>query len=647
VVYGKAGSPEHDRFVKDIEERWRFYRDQRMQVVHDTLEHWDLYLSQRREFRAKGEEWRSNMALPDAFASVETKVANLVAIMLSADPVVQPEGVFDGDMESARSVERIIDYVYRKNSFPKWLSKLLRARSVAGTAFYKLTWIDQSHTTTLSRNPEAVARFEMNLQMAAMRQDIPKPPNWLAEPEAFEKWRTLVNDSGKMRVPAPPLDGPQKIVRYRGPKLHTLPITSVYVDPLIDDISEQNFILHRVVKPESWLWDRVAKGYYDEEAVVRAMEGWDGQVVEDEETMLANKMGILSDNDAAADPYYTKAVELWELWQPGTETPYALVLNRRACINRNPNEMPYLHGEPSIGAVRGVVVPGHFYGISDLAPARDLFWEKRKLRNLRVDAVTLNVLPAYVKLKEVGLPEMMHKIRPGAMVPVSRIDAIAPLTRDPLPPEAYREPADMDTDIADAMGVFGSTKGREAAIGRVTGTEFQGRENRAQIRFKLDSLFLEEDLAPINRQIIAMFAQLGDDPFVEKIGGVPSPTVDISRNELMEAMDMQWRFRGPNKAINRDMQVQQLLMWVKTFGGSMVPTEFRYAARLILDLLDIRGASKLITGEGTTQKQQEYDMQAQATAMQSQAGAKQAQAANVNVPPELPPEAAAAMQAPQ
>lgn len=641
----KPGTGGHTSFVRGVEERWRFYRDARMEAVRDTLNFWDLYLTRRREFRARGEEWRANLALPDAFANVEAKVANLLSIMLSADPVVQPEGVVDAHMDTARSVERLIDYVYRKNAFPKWLTKVLRARSVAGTCFYKLTWVDRGHTVTLSRDEKAIARFLTAVAEASKIPGIVPPPDWLTEPEAFETWRNLVNTARNARIPAPPLDGPQRILRYRGPKLHVLPLTSIYLDPLIDDMSEQNFILHRVVKPASWLEGRVAAGMYDAAAVAYAMEGWDGQVREDEEVELAMKMGINTDAASASDPYYQKAVELWEAWQPGdgSEYPYALILNRRAVINKRPTEMPFIHGEPTIGATRGVVVPGHFYGLSDLGPPADLFWEKRKLRNLRVDGVTLNVLPAYLKLKEVGLPEMMHKIRPGALIPASRPDAISPLLRDPLPPEAYREPADMDADIADSMGVYAATKGAPATIGRVTGTEFQGRENRAQIRFKLDSLFLEEDLAPINRQIIAMYAQMDDDPLTVKVGGDPNPILTLDRATLMESMETQWRFRGPNKAINRDMQVQHLLMWVKTFSANLIPTEQRYAARLILDLLDIRGSTKLVSIEGTTQKEQEFKMASEAAAQQQQAQITQGQLGRVNVPPTAGPAAAAAM----
>jgi hypothetical protein len=131
-----------------------------------------------------------------------------------------------------------------------------------------------------------------------------------------------------------------------------------------------------------------------------------------------------------------------------------------------------------------------------------------------------------------------------------------------------------------------------------------------------------------------MYAQMGGDPLIIKVGGEPNPILEIGRGELMESLDTQWRFRGPNKAINRDMQVQQLMMWVKTFGEGLTPAEFRFAARLILDLLDIRGASKLVTSEGTATKVQEYQAAAAAAQMQQGVATKAAATANVDVPPE-------------
>lgn len=640
---GAPGSTEHHQFVTHADERLRYYRVKRQQILEEILTFWDLYLCQKREFRKKGEEWRANMALPDAFANVEAKTANVVSIMLSADPVIQPEAVQDDQTDEAKSVERLLDYTYRKNQFPKFLTKLQRSRSVAGTAFFKQTWTERVHTVTLSRDPKATLAYQDRLDYIKssdpmMAQMI---PDWQTDLEAFEQWRRLFNLSDKskgMKLGPPPADGEQKYVRYRGPLFSQLPLSSVYVDPLVDEMENQNFIVHRTVKPLSWLERN--KDKFNGAAVDYAMQGWDGIVQEEEELELARKMNIVSDTSSASDPYYRQGVELREIWQPGGEVPYALVLNNKAVINKNLTEMPFIHGECAIGAARSLVVAGHFYGISDLRPSSDLFWEKRKLRNLRMDGVTLRVLPAFARLKEVGIPDMISSIAPGQMIPMSRPDGIRNLIQDNLPPEAYREPEGIDAEIGDAMGIYASTKGAPAYVGRVTGTEFQGRENRAQTRIKLDAIYLEEDLYPENRKACALYAQLGTDPLVLKIGGDPNPFIQIDRSVLIEAMEQNWRFRGPNKAINRDMTIQQFVMWVKTYGAVLQPQEMREAAKLHLDLMDIRGTSKVLSDQGNTATAASAQAAGQAANTGNEAATDAAQASQETAPQAVTPEVA-------
>jgi len=82
------------------------------------------------------------------------------------------------------------------------------------------------------------------------------------------------------------------------------------------------------------------------------------------------------------------------------------------------------------------------------------------------------------------------------------------------------------------------------------------------------------------------------------------------------------------------MQVQQLLMWSKSFGAVLTPKEMRLAARLILDLEDIRGASELVSDEGTQAKQAEYEAMQQAQAAQQQAAGGQAAAGQEQAPAE-------------
>jgi hypothetical protein len=627
-----------DTRVRDLVDRLEYYREQREPILRKTQEYWDLYLGKRKEFRQKGEEWRANIHIPKPYANVETKVANLVSILTSADPLVQPEGVQDAFRESATSCERLLDYAYRMNEITKFWIKLTRSREVAGTTFYKTVWANETHTIHVPADPNALAAYAAELQ--EIIQSFPNVaatmPNWLEDPEGFERWRTLNNQAGQgyPKVPAAPRPGPREMIRYRGPRVVQLRLDDIYLDPLIDEMRQQHCIVHRAVKPLSWLEAKVKAGLYDEKAVAEALDGWDSKFLEDESEELAQKMGVTDGGQKASDPYYERAVEVLEVWTPGDEEgKFSIVLNRKRIINKDPKQIPFWHGECSIGCSRGTVVPGFFYGTSALEPAKDLFWEKNRLRSLRLDGTLLNIIPVYTRLLEAGLPESFLKIRPGDVIGMRRPDALKALDRAAMPAEAYREPQEMDADADDAMGVYGSTRGREASVGRVTGTEFQGRENRAQLRLKLDAMWFEEDWAPVNRQMLALYAQKSGAKLRERVGGSPDPFITLGQEELLEAINLQWKMRGATKARNVDMEVQQLFMWVKSFGAQLMPNEFRLAAKLVLDWLDIKGASSLVTDEGTVQKVNEYQMQAQAMQMQIQGQMMGANAATQSSPP--------------
>jgi hypothetical protein len=289
-----------------------------------------------------------------------------------------------------------------------------------------------------------------------------------------------------------------------------------------------------------------------------------------------------------------------------------------------------------------VVIPGQFHGLSALQAPESLFEELNKFRNLRSDGATLNVLPVFTKLREVGLPDALRSIRPGSIIPMSRPDGIQALVKAPMPPEAYREPEEINREIDDSMQVYDSTRGAPASVGRVTGTEFQGRATQAGLRMKLDALFMEEDLLPSVQQSLSLYSQMSDEPFRVKISGQPSPFVDLSKQDFIEALDMQFRFRGATKARNLDMQVQQLTMFAEKFGANLVPGEMRLLMRLILESSDLRGASRVVSAEGTNEKTQDYEMQRQVALGQMQMQMAQTQAAQSAPPggqaPPAPPQ---------
>jgi hypothetical protein len=212
-----------------------------------------------------------------------------------------------------------------------------------------------------------------------------------------------------------------------------------------------------------------------------------------------------------------------------------------------------------------------------------------------------------------------------------------------MPAEAWREPQEIKMEVEDAMGIYTSTKGAPAQIGRVTGTEFQGRANQAQLRIKLDAMFTEEELNPSIRKIVALWAQMGDEYLRVRVGGQPDPLIEIAREELLEAMNVDWRFRGATKAINKEMQVQQLLMFVDKFGAALKPAEIRYLGKLVLDTLDVRGGTSIISEQGTNEAVEDYTLQRQVQNM----GMQQQLQAAMQPPQPAQPSGAQGQPAPQ
>ena len=633
---GKAGSAEQNRWVRDVEERVLWYQQQMQEVWHNTSRWWRLYLSKRNDPRSRDEAWRANIFVPKPWTNIETMTATNVSILTSADPIWQPEAVHDKDLERAKSVERLLDYTARKNSYVKFMTKLSRDKYITGTSFFKTTWVEKSHVISVAPNPMAIADLEKASQ-DAVAAGAPNPPDWMTEPEAFMQWRQLVNSSGRAKVPEPPYSGEQTVVRYRGPWFSRIPVYDVYLDPFVDELEDQTLIVHRMVKPLEWVMDRTKSrdgkpAVFSAEAVDMALAGWNGFKMSEWEAQLTEDRGISGGFDAATNPEYAQAVELWECWQPDNPVPFAIIMNRKAVINKNPYTMPFEHGMCPIGATRYVVIPGQFHGQSALQAPEALFDELNKLRNLRMDGVILNTLPIFTKLKEVGLPDALRSIRPGSIIPMSRPDGIQALNRPSMPPEAFREPEEINRELDDAMQVFDSTRGAPASVGRVTGTEFQGRASQAQLRAKLDALFQEEDMLPSVHQAISLWAQMGQPESVTRASGEPNPLKDLSRSDLIEALEMDFRFRGATKAINRDMQIQQLTLFADKFGANLLPQEMRLLMRLILEQADLRGSGRVVSEEGTVEKTQDYEMQRQAALGQMQA--QQAQmAAGASNPP--------------
>ena len=650
----KVGDAFHDRLVQDYDALDRAYVDASMPFYEEVMDNYDLYLAQAEDTRSKDELWRANIFVPLPASNLETRNASMTHIITRADPIIQVEGVTEQDRGTAKDIELLLDATYRMNKFRQFFMKHQRAVGIQGTDFVKPIWTEKAHNVMVYHSKMEKDDFVKRIE-EAVQNGAPYPPDPAADHEGFEKWRKDVNLASKTSVPIPelPRDGGKQIVTFRGPELIRLPLHSVHVDPLVDEMKDQDRIFYRTLVPLSWVLDRT--GWEDDmpfrpDQVEKAMHGWDGEDLERYDREVSNKLGFNPMQREYQDPFWHHAVELVEVYDqdPGSEVKFAVMLNRKAIINKDCFQHATWSGECLITPIRNIQVPGHFFGISEYKWPRSLYKELRTFRNLRQDEATLRVLGVWTKLKEVGIPELMYKISPGVIMEVSRHDALQQMNKAALPSEAYREPAEIKAEIADSHGIWDSTKGAPATVSRVTGTEFAGRSENAQLRILMGCACYEEEMGTVNRQMVALWAQNGREVVKMTYGG---KILAIPREVLIEHISMQFRFRGVTQAIDRNLQAQQLMMVAEKFGNVMTPAASFRLLGLILETLNIRGLESVITTEDIEAKTQEYQAaQASAKAQAGAAGDAAAEAgvdtSQVGAPQQVPPEGGSGAPAP-
>lgn len=644
-------NPVHKAYVDKVELVRTHYESESLDVWEKALDWWDLFLAIQEDTRDPvDEDWRSQVFVPMPFSTTRTKAAAMTDLLTNAEPVWQVEATREGTnfFEMSKNGERLIDYSLRMNAWRKFFYKLMIARSVQGTAFFKIVNTRRAHVVTLNPSPDEYSRFTKAIGDAQMT-GAPPAPNWMADPAGFEGWRKLVNTAERFGyIPAPPESGPKNVVEYEGPLFQYIPIWSIYLDPTIDEIANQRFIIHRMVKPYSYVEERMDDKPWSPDApankpflkrnVEHAMQGWDGQILQNQQNQLYEKLGLNPMKES--DPVYEKAVELEEVWSPAEPFQYSIVMNKSAVINKLPFERPLLTSSPNVFALRNIIIPGAFYGLSDYQEPEQLFKELNEFRRLRMDRAKLTTIGVYVKQAGVVLTNEMRKLRPGAVITAPTANAITSLIRDNMPPEAYREPPEMKAEIADATEVYDSTKGAPAQVGRVTGTEFQGRQQGTTLKFKVDGSLVEDEMLMVPPVMLSFFAQMRGD-VRQEIGGDPDMLVDLKRSDLIQLISARFRFRGATKNIQPDLQVQQLTTVLREFQQDLQPAERRFLMQLMLEMLDVRGYSKVVTPEGTQAATQLGAQQTGVAGAQANAAQDAVAAQNVPGPGAMPVDQAA------
>lgn len=624
VGFSRYGEEQHDRIVHQIGEQELFYRQQLQPKFQQMVRWWKLYLADRDDKRGEHEKWRANVFVPYPYSGVETVVASVSDIMNSADPVIQAEGVGLDDEKKARAIERIIDYTLRKNSWAKTQDQLFRSMCVQGTTIPKLIWTKRSRVSFEHPTQQEIEAFRQAVAQA-VAAGAPPPPD---DPQQFEVWRQAVMQQGvPVAIPDLPIPHECEYIEYRGPAIDHPQIYDLRFDPQIADMQDQELVIHRMVKTEKWLLERSGNQAWQPFDLGQVQEGLgrtqDGRFSQFEQE-IADMLGI---TNGEMDPLHEKAVELWECWRPNEPEPYCVILNRKVIINKAPTQMPYWHGKIPFLPIRNVCVPGHLLGISELQQPERLYYEMNSLRNLRLDAVTLAVLPAFLKQREVGLPEMQRYLKPGGIIESSRADALQQLTKFGSDiGNAFHELDTIKGDIDETNATPSLLRGSPSTVSRVSATETERRFNQALTRQKQRVLRIEDELQPLVPQLLMLWYQFGDPMIrVQAGGGDPDALAELPRETFLEAVEMDFRFRGATKALNKDLQIQQLMGFLRDNKEDMIPRERRAMMRRIYETTGQNQGAEIVSDQGTEMLQQQFDTQYQLQQMQAQMQAQQIQ----------------------
>lgn len=520
----RFGDEEHDKLVKALDEQQDFLLRLLSPLFQQGADNHKLYLSKIDDPRTATEKkWRANYAVPWPLVSVETQVATSVDIMSSVDQPIMPEAIGSEDEEVGGKLTRLGSYWLRKM---KWRAKLdgaFRMSAIQGTEFRKSVWVNRVMPYLHLPDQKEKDRFDKSVLEASQRGAPPPPP--MTDIEAFLLWVDMVNQAGTFgRIPTAPVESERELIHYRGPSWEHVPMSALRFDPLMDDTQDVPIWMQRIVKPNEW-WKARAGGLeddkpFDMDQVNHALgqsPGEDSRLSKWERE-ISSALGI--EYDDTSDKLFENRSEGFEVWRKGEKYPYCVMLNRKAIINKTPEKWPFWHKQYPYHLLRNVVLPGHLPGIQELSLNKPLFQELNTLRNLRTDAVTLSIIPILLKLKEVGLPEMLRRLVPGMVLDVARLDGIKSLSDVIKVPEAiFRETVEIKSDVDESLGTQDIVRGASAPFSRTSATEISKRLDRALTRQRARVMRIEDELSTTIPQWFMLGYQFGGMEYTARAGG--------------------------------------------------------------------------------------------------------------------------------
>jgi len=612
AVLGSVDDKAHKDLITKIIEQFDFYAKQLDPIKNVMSRYNRLYLGERKDVRRENEKWRSNTWLGDPFLHTETETAVWISLLNSQVPSVTAEGVGTEDEWKARGFTRAIDYFQRKNRWTYQQEQICRKVSFQGWTIIEPRWREITFQAIMPPTKQQRVAYDQSVGKAMM-QGMPEPPNPMQDPQGSELWHQQTNIQ-------PVGIGPRDVVQYRGPWWNNSSDYDYYFDPFLEDWTEQELLIKRVVKPWAWLEKEAKKGKYDPDNLAKCKGkggGEDDKRLSKWEREIAARQGLTFNEQ---DPIYQNAAEILEVWRVKDELPYLVICNRTGVINVRPDVHPYWHRQLPFVPIRNIPLHGRALGSSSYAQLEKAFADRLKFRDLLFDMMIISVMPVLLKKRGMGLTDMQKAFQPGMILDVNDPGG---LQRAWESPAGFAELVQITQMILNDQSLLLATgenvRGQQATVGRVSATEAQSRLSQALVRHTQRAIRLEEEFNPIIPQALALVAQFWptDDAELSKLRAkmvgqdeqdpwVVPPGEEFTKNTFAEALEMDLKFTGASRTKDLQLAAQQLKDFTQ-FGASIqvapgVPalsgTEIRNLLRRMYRTLGQKGTEEALTQEG-------------------------------------------------
>jgi hypothetical protein len=624
---GQNGDPRQDtidrrKLAKEVEEYVTYYSTQLETPFQNMVRYHKLFLNEVKDRRKRDEGWRAFVPRPYAWSTIKAMSAAYNDMILGQTPTIKPHAISSKNSVSGQNIQSLLDFIFRRTRFPSELKRATEEHGIQGVSVRKNVLVEKSIQTFVHPSEEKERAF--NQAMAEAMASGTEVPNPAEDRQAFEAWRLQANELMGLGIPEPPFPGPRKMRSYFGPSFQHTSIFDLYLDPSIFYPEDQPIVIQRSIRPIQWLKDLTGPEddkIFDPEAVAMGLRGIPDSQVSKWQRDIMSMYGLSSDN--VTNPHLKDAVEIWEAWYPSAKQfQYRIILNRQVVINKNMDN-PYPFKHPYI-FMRNNTISGNALGISEFKVVERLFYEMNTLASLRLDALTMNVIPMFVKSRDGKLSQKESFVRPGKVFSSSNPTAMRQLIQAGIDPSLFKEEFEVKNEINEATGTLPVVRGQMAAP-RVPTGNVQQASQASFLRIKDRILEFEGEINPFLTNSLAMCYQFWPDELLVRVGGDPrlNPFVTYKQDDFLEAIEADYAFQGARTAFDQDALIAASKEWFTILAGvidALPDYKISEHARVISQMILKDGADQIFMSEEELMEQQKAAEEEAAAAETAEGG---------------------------